>query len=83
MPGPQEQWGAGSRPYWAQNDGGLLNKIWNSERPLIFACVVLTKMLSARKDRDIRSRFTSRMKLWERGIHVGLVGDTEGEGYSR
>ena len=62
---------------------GVLNRSWNSERPLVFAHVVLTKTLGIRRAREIRARITRRMDLWERGQHVGLVGDAEAEGAAR
>ena len=54
---------------------GVISRSWNSERPLVFAHVVLTKTLGVRRDREIRARITRRMDLWERGQHAGLVGD--------
>ena len=62
---------------------GVLVRTWNSERPLVFAHSVLTKMLGFRKARDIWTRITRWMDIWERGLHVGLVGDTDAEGDSR
>ena len=62
---------------------GVINRIWNSEIPLIFARVVLTKTLGVRRTRDIRSRVTSRISLWDRGIHVVLVGRVEAERSAR
>ena len=59
---------------------GVLNRSWNSERPLVFAHVVLTKTLGVRRSQDIRARITRRMDIWERGLHTGLVGDAEAEG---
>ena len=59
---------------------GVLNRSWNSERPLVFARVILTKKLGVCRARDIRVRITRRMDLWERGQHTGLVGDAEAEG---
>ena len=44
------------------------------------AYVVLTKTLGVRQAREIRSRITRRMDLWERGQHAGLVGDAKVEG---
>ena len=61
---------------------GVLNRSWNSERPLVFAHVVLTKALGVRRAWEIRARITRRMDLWERGQHAGLVGDAEAEGAS-
>ena len=53
---------------------------WNSEIPLIFAHIVLTKTLGVRRAQEIWARITRRMELWERGQHAGLVGDAETEG---
>ena len=54
----------------------MLDRKWNSEIPLVFAHVVLTKILGAHKAREIRARINRRIDLWERGIHADLVGDT-------
>ena len=62
---------------------GVLSRSWNSERPLVFAHVVLTKTLGVRRAREIRAWITRRMDLWERGQHAGLVGDAEAEGAAR
>ena len=62
---------------------GVLSRSWNSERPLVFAHVVLTKTLDVRGYLDIWDIITRRMDLWERGLHVGLVGDAEEEGAAR
>ena len=59
---------------------GVLSRSWNSERPLVFAHVVLTKTLGVRRAREIPARITRRMDLWERVQHTGLVGDAEVEG---
>ena len=32
------------------------------------------------RDREIRVRITRPMNLWERGLHAGLVEDSEAEG---
>ena len=52
----------------------MIDRNWNSEIPLVFYHVVLTKNLGNRKAREIRARIDSRLDLWERGIHAGLVG---------
>ena len=62
---------------------GVLNRSWNSERPLVFAHVVLTKTLGIRRAQEIRARITRCMDLWERGHHAGLVGNAEAEGAAR
>ena len=62
---------------------GVISRSWNSERPLVFAHVVLTKMLGVRWAREIKARITRRMELWGRGQHAGLVGDAEAEGAAR
>ena len=41
------------------------------------------KTLGVRRAREIRARITRQMDLWERGLHSGLVGDTEAEGAAR
>ena len=61
----------------------MINGSCNSERPLVFAHIVLTKTLGIHWAREIRARITGRMDLWERGQHAGLVGDAEAEGASR
>ena len=59
---------------------GALGRSWNSKRPLVFAYIILTKMLGVCRAWEIRARITSRMDLWERGIDEGLVGDAKAEG---
>ena len=46
---------------------GVLSQSWNSEIPLVFAHVVLSKTLGARQAWEIRARITRRMDLWSRG----------------
>ena len=43
---------------------GVLNWKWNSERPLVFVHVFLTKTLGAHKAREIRARMDHRLELW-------------------
>ena len=62
---------------------GVLRKSWNSERPLVFYRVALTKTLGVHRAKEIRSRITWRMDLWERFLHTGMVGDAEAEEASR
>ena len=57
----------------------VLNWRWNSERPLFFSHVTLNKTLGVHRSREIGSRITMRMDLWERFLHTGLVGYTEEE----
>ena len=40
-------------------------------------------MLGVRRAKEIRARITRQMDLSERGLHAGLVGDTEAEGAVR
>ena len=56
---------------------------WKSERPPVFAHILLTNMMGVRRAREIGAWITRRMDLWERGIHAGLLGDAEVEGASR
>ena len=44
----------------------VLDRRWNSERPLVFAHVVLTKTLGTYKAREIRASNNLRLDLWER-----------------
>ena len=60
----------------------VLNWKWNSEKPLVFADVVLTRTLSARKAREIQAK-TDRLDICERGSQAGLVGDALEEGRDR
>ena len=61
----------------------MLDRKWNSERPLVFSHVVLTRTLSAHKARDIRERIDRRLDLWYRVIHTDLVRDELAEGRAR
>ena len=56
---------------------------WNSERSLVLSHVLLTKMLSILRARDILTRISRRKKIWERVLHTGLVGNIEAEGSAR
>ena len=62
---------------------GVIDRNWKSDRPLVFAHVILTKTLGIHRAREIRARITRRMDLWDRGIYTGLVGDAEAEGAAR
>ena len=42
---------------------GVINRIYNSKRPLAFAHVILTKALGVHRARDIRQRITMSMCL--------------------
>ena len=61
----------------------VLDRKWNSERPLVFAHVVLTKTLGSRKAREIWARIDHQLDLLGRGIHACLVGDALAEVRSR
>ena len=54
---------------------GLLRRTWNSEMTLVFAHIFLIKTLGVRRAREIRSRITRRINLWDICLHAGLVGD--------
>ena len=55
----------------------VLIRSWNSKRTLLFSDIVITKTLGVRSAREIQTRITRQMDLWERGIHSGLVEDAE------
>ena len=59
---------------------GVLDRSWNSERPFVFAPVVLTKTFGVRRDQEIWAGLTRWMDLSERGLYEGLVGDADTEG---
>ena len=82
-PRPQGRWGSGLLKSLFVEWLGVLGRKWNSERPLVFAHVFLTKTLGARKAGEIRARIDLQLDLWERGIHVGLVWDALAEGRAR
>ena len=52
---------------------GVINRIWNSEITLVFACVILTKTLNFLQSRKIRSCISRCVGLWDKGFHAGLV----------
>ena len=58
-------------------------RYWNSKRPLVFAHIVLTKMLGIYGALEIKVRIASRMYLWERGLYAGLVGRAEADSAAR
>ena len=59
---------------------GVLAWSWNSDRPLVFAHVALTKTLGIRQAREIQARITRPTNLFKGGQHAGLVGDAKAEG---
>ena len=62
---------------------GILGRSCNSKSPLVFPHVILTKNLGIRRTKDICANITRGVELWERGLHAGLVGDSEVEGEDR
>jgi hypothetical protein len=62
---------------------GVKARSWNSERPLVFAAVVLQTAPGVKRARDIRKRLTQRMDLWDQGRFIALVDDTVAEVQSR
>ena len=56
---------------------GVLGRTLNSERSLVSAHVFLTKTLGICRAREIWDRITRSIDLWERGLHMGLVGGEE------
>ena len=45
--------------------------------------IFLTKTLGVHRAKEIRARITRQIDLWERGLHAGLVRDSEAEGAAR
>ena len=52
---------------------GVRNKIWNSERPLVFACVIFGKNSDAQQAREIRKWISGSLYLWGVGFREGLA----------
>jgi len=63
----------------AQEFAGVRQRKWNSERPLVFAAVILQTTQGTTRATDIRKRITQRMDLWDGGKYDALVDDTEDE----
>ncbi|KAL3795565.1 hypothetical protein ACHAWO_009861 [Cyclotella atomus] len=59
---------------------GVRERHWNSEKPLIFAAVVLRRKASVRSASSIKATIEARLKLWEAGRFAELVGDCVAEG---
>ena len=62
---------------------GVRDRLWNSERPLVFVATVLQTTPGVRRAKDIRKRLAQRMDLWNQGQFKALVDDAEGEVLSR
>ena len=62
---------------------GVLGRSWNSKRPLVFAHVFLKNALGIRRAKEIHAQIPRRMDLWEKGLHVDLVVDSDAEGDDR
>lgn len=59
---------------------GVRERHWNSEKPLIFAAVVLRRKTTVRSASGIKATIEARLKLWEAGRYAELVGDCVAEG---
>jgi len=55
----------------------------NSEKPLVFVSVILTKTTGVRTAKDIWTCLQQCMDLWAQGCYAALVNDTEAEALSR
>jgi hypothetical protein len=62
---------------------GVRERLWNSERPLVFVATVLQTTPGVRRAKDIRLRLAQQMDLWDQGHFKALVDDAEGEVLSR
>ena len=51
----------------------------NSERPLVFAHIIITNMLGVRRAKEIQTQITRRMDLWERYLNTCLLGNAKAE----
>jgi hypothetical protein len=57
---------------------GVVERKWNSERPIVFAADILQKQAGVSRAKDIRARLMSRMDIWDQGRRYKalLVDDT-------
>ena len=55
---------------------GIRTRKWNSEKFLAFQNVILQRVRTVKRARDIRQRLTRRMDAWEQGKFQMLVEDT-------
>jgi len=55
----------------------------NSEKPLVFAAVILPRTTGVWSAKDIRLRMNQRMDLWQQGNYAALVDDMEAEALAR
>ena len=60
---------------------GVRERKWNSERPIIFAAVVLQRTPTVRAAKDVRARLEKRMDYWAEGSYDGLISDTIAESH--
>jgi hypothetical protein len=58
---------------------GVRLRDWNSERPLMFAKLILQTTTDVRKSKDVRAQLDLRMELWERGRIRALINDVIAE----
>ena len=58
---------------------GVRERKWNSERPLMFAKLILQTTRNVKKSKDVRARLELRMDLWERGQQRDLLNDVIAE----
>ena len=62
---------------------GVRETRWNSDRPMVFIGEVLVNTSGILKAKAVRARTTRRLDLWEQGMFMGMVEDTEVEGRLR
>ena len=61
---------------------GVRERLWNSEKVVVFLRVTLQTTPNVRKAKDNRSRISQRLQFWEQGCYAGLVDDTVAEALS-
>jgi hypothetical protein len=58
---------------------GVRQRHWNSERPLVYAAVILQASPGVRRARNIRRRLERRMDCWDQGHFTALIDDSKAE----
>ena len=76
---PQGRVGRGFLRRLTMEFRGVRQRTWNSERPLVFAAVILQEAHGIKRTKDIRAKMEARMGLWDRGEYRALVEDLEAE----
>jgi hypothetical protein len=76
---PQGKVGAMVVEKYAELLDGVIDRRWNSEKPLVFLACILRRRQGCIRSKDIRRRIENRLELWEDGKFNALVQNTVNE----